>query len=249
MNARIHRLLPFALVLLATGCAALPAGKTDPRDRFERFNRSVFSFNQGLDRHVAQPVARTYVKVTPAPVRSGVSNFFANLGYPVVIVNDVLQAKPLPFAKDAARFAVNTTIGIGGLFDPASRIGLDSNNEDFGQTLGYWGIPTGPYLVLPVLGPSNARDLVGRVGDHFSQPTSYSRNDELVWGLRAGGLVEARAATLDATDIMNRAFDPYAFMRNAYLQRRNFLVHDGNPPEDETPAEADETEDDSSAKK
>jgi phospholipid-binding lipoprotein MlaA len=235
------RLLPLLLAVLATGCASLPSGKADPRDRFERFNRSVFSFNQGLDKHIAQPVARGYVKVAPAPVRSGVSNFFANLGYPTVIVNDLLQAKPLPFLKDTTRFAVNTTVGIGGLFDPASKFGLESNNEDFGQTLGRWGIGTGPYLVLPLLGPSDARDLVGRVADHFTQPTTYVDDRSLAWGLRGGELLDTRAATLEASDVMNRAFDPYAFMRNAYLQRRRFLVLDGNLPDDPPQAESDDS--------
>lgn len=236
------RLLILIVATLATGCTSLPAGKPDPRDRFERFNRSVFEFNQGVDKHIAQPVARAYVKVAPAPVRAGVSNFFANLGYPVVIVNDLLQAKPQPFVKDTTRFAVNTTIGIVGLFDPATRLGLESNVEDFGQTLGYWGMGTGPYLMLPLLGPSSARDLVGRVGDYFSSPTTYLDDQSLKWGLRGGDLVDKRAAVLDATDVMNRAFDPYKFMRNAYLQRRQFQVYDGNPPEEPQP---DESADDS----
>lgn len=233
MKNRIQTLLPTLLAFVLAGCASLPEGKKDPRDRFERFNRSVFSFNQGLDKHLATPVAKAYVAVTPAPVRSGFANFFANLGYPVVIVNDLLQAKPAPFARDTARFVVNTTVGIGGLFDPATKVGLDSNNEDFGQSLGYWGIGPGPYLMLPVLGPSDVRDLVGKVGDHFAEPRTYLNNSTLSWGLRGGELLVKRAAALDATEVMNRAFDPYAFVRNAYLQRRQFLVYDGNPPEEE----------------
>lgn len=233
MPARMHRLfLPLLAALLVTGCASLPEGKRDPRDRFERFNRSVFSFNQGLDRHVAQPVAKAYVKVTPAPVRTGISNFLGNLSYPVVIVNDLLQAKPLPFVKDTARLVVNTTVGIGGLFDPATRLGLEANNEDFGQTLGRWGVPPGPYLVLPLLGPSDVRDGFGRVVDHFTEPKTYMSNQAVSWGLTGLDLLDSRAATLQATEVMNRAFDPYAFMRNAYLQRRLFLVHDGDVPDE-----------------
>ncbi len=236
MTNRSFALLTLLIALLATGCASVPKGKPDPRDRFERINRSVFSFNQGLDKHVARPVTMAYVAVTPGPVRSGVSNFLANLGYPVVIVNDVLQAKPSPFARDTARFVLNTTVGIGGLFDPATKVGLQSSNEDFGQTLGYWGMGTGPYLMLPLLGPSDARDLVGKVADHFAQPRTYLNSTTLSLGLQGAELVDKRAAALDATEVMNRAFDPYAFMRNAYLQRRQFLVHDGNPP-DESPVE------------
>jgi phospholipid-binding lipoprotein MlaA len=181
------------------------------------------------------------VKVTPALLRTGVANFFANLGYPVVIVNDLLQAKPLPFAKDSARFVVNTTVGIVGLFDPATKIGLDANNEDFGQTLGYWGLPPGPYLMLPLLGPADARDLVGKVADHFSEPQAYFKDSTLQVELGAGELLDVRAATLEASDIMNRAFDPYAFMRNAYLQRRQFLVYDGNPPDETPPDDTDDS--------
>ena len=229
---RSLRLLSLLTLLTTAGCASLPAGKPDPRDRFERFNRSVFSFNQGLDRTIAKPVAKAYVKVTPAPVRAGVSNFLANLGYPVVIVNDLLQAKPKPFATDTARLIVNTTVGIGGLFDPASKLGLESHDEDFGQTLGHWGVPPGPYLMLPVLGPSDVRDGIGKVADHFTEPKTYYNNTTVSWGLTGLGLLDKRAATLDATAIMDRAFDPYAFMRNAYLQRRQFLVYDGDPPEE-----------------
>ena len=240
MTNRSFLLLPLMTALLASGCASLPNDKPDPRDRFERFNRSIFSFNQGLDKHVARPAAKAYVAVTPAPVRSGVSNFLANLGYPVVIVNDLLQAKPTPFARDTARFVVNTTVGIGGLFDPATKVGLQYNNEDFGQTLGYWGMGPGPYLMLPLIGPSDTRDLVGKVADHFAQPRTYLASTTLSLGLQGAELLDKRAAALEATDIINRAFDPYAFVRNAYLQRRQFLVHDGNPPDEEPASEESE---------
>jgi phospholipid-binding lipoprotein MlaA len=239
--ARSLRLLCPLVLLAAAGCATLPSGKPDPRDRFERFNRSIFSFNQGLDRHIAKPVAQAYVKVTPAPVRTGVSNFLANLSYPVVIVNDLLQAKPKPFVSDTARLVVNTTVGIGGLFDPASKLGLDSHDEDFGQTLGRWGVPPGPYLMLPVLGPSDIRDGIGKVADHFTEPQTYYNNTTVSLGLTGVGLLDKRAATLDATAIMDRAFDPYAFMRNAYLQRRQFLVYDGDPPDEPVTEEPDDS--------
>jgi phospholipid-binding lipoprotein MlaA len=245
ITVRSLRLLSPIVLLLATGCASLPSGKADPRDRFERFNRSIFSFNQGLDRNIAKPVARAYVKVAPAPVRTGVSNFLANLGYPVVIVNDLLQAKPVPFATDTARLVVNTTVGIGGLFDPASKLGLDSHDEDFGQTLGRWGVPPGPYLMLPVLGPSDVRDGIGKVADHFAEPKTYLSSYTVSLGLTGLGLLDKRAATLEATAIMERAFDPYAFMRNAYLQRRQFLVYDGEPPEE--PVQEEDESDDSGA--
>ena len=231
-------------LLLAAGCASLPAAKGDPRDRFERVNRAVFSFNQGLDRHIARPVAKAYVAVTPAPVRAGVSNFLANLSYPVVIVNELLQAKPVPFAKDTARLIVNTTVGIGGLFDPASKLGLESHDEDFGQTLGRWGVPPGPYLMLPVIGPSDIRDGLGKVADHFTEPRTYLNSTLVTWGLTGAELVSKRASLLDTDATLDRTFDPYAFVRNAYLQRRQFQVYDGDPPE-EAPSEDEDSSADS----
>src|SRR5690606_22079911 len=159
---RLSSILPALLCIgLLPACATLPSGERDPRDPMERFNRSMYRFNDTLDRNVARPVARAYVKVTPAPVRSGVSNFFRNLNTPTVIVNNLLQAKPRAFFTDTLRLVVNTTIGIGGLFDPASQLGIPAGDEDFGQTLGRWGVGSGPYVVLPFLGPSTARDTVG----------------------------------------------------------------------------------------
>jgi len=155
-----------ALVLLAlclglTGCATLPSGKPDPRDRFERFNRAVFVFNTKLDHALLRPVAREYVKVTPQPIRTAVNNFLTNLAYPTTIVNQFLQGNLNDGVGDTARLLVNTTLGLGGLFDPASGMGLDRHGADFGQTLGKWGAHGGPFLMLPLLGPSTGRDAVG----------------------------------------------------------------------------------------
>ena len=234
------RLLFLLALVFFAGCATLPKGEQpDRRDPFERFNRSVYRFNDSLDRHVARPVAVAYVKITPQPVRTGVANFLANLNYPVTVVNDALQAKPKHFAQDLARLAVNTTIGIGGLFDPASKMGLESHDEDFGQTLGRWGVPPGPFLMLPVLGPSDVRDGLGKVADHYSEPQAYFSNQTLGWGLTGMGLVSKRAGLLDADAALNRYFDPYIFLRNAYLQRRVFLIYDGNPPEEPISDDAD----------
>ncbi|MEJ0100512.1 MAG: VacJ family lipoprotein [Pseudomonadota bacterium] len=135
--------------------------------------RTVYKFNDALDRAVAKPVAKAYVSATPAPVRTGVSNFFNNLGYTKVMVNDLLQGKVTQFFSDTARLVVNTTVGIGGLFDPASQIGLAAHDEDFGQTLGKWGVAPGPFLMLPLLGPSDMRDGLGLVADRFSEPDTY----------------------------------------------------------------------------
>lgn len=242
----MHRrtaLLVLVIAGLMTGCATLPPGQRDPRDRFERSNRAVYKFNDALDRHIARPVARGYVKVTPRPVRTGVSNFFQNLTYPTVIVNDLLQGKLKSFGGDAARLVVNTTVGIGGLFDPATRMGLPAGDEDFGQTLGKWGVPPGPYVVLPIFGPSDVRDTFGFVADQFTDPKFYVNDMYLSLALSGATLVDLRAELLATDDVLARAYDPYVFVRNAYLQRREFQVKDGAPSddveifEDEDPAE------------
>lgn len=226
-------LLPCLLVVGLTGCASLPEGaRPDPQDRFERFNRGVYKFNDGLDRAVAKPVARAYVKITPRPIRTGVANFLSNLESPITIANELLQGKLKDMGVDTARLVINTTIGIGGLFDPATKLGLQAGDEDFGQTLGKWGVSSGPYLMLPVLGPSTVRDGFGRVPDTFLHPRYYIKNDWTRYGLVALDFVDTRAGLLQTEDVLQRSFDPYAFLRNAYLQRRQFQVYDGNPPEE-----------------
>jgi phospholipid-binding lipoprotein MlaA len=247
MQAR--KLLPGLVVaVLLPACASLPPGtERDSRDRFERFNRSVYVLNDKLDRAVAKPVAKAYVKVTPAPVRTGIGNFFQNLFYTTVILNDLLQGKAVQFLSDTGRLLVNTTLGIAGLFDPAGQLGLSAHDEDFGQTLGKWGVPPGPFLMLPLLGPSTVRDSVGLVADHYSEPDTYLVNDwKLQAGIVVGSLVDKRASLLSTDDLLNNSFDPYAFMRNAYLQRREFQVTDGATTggddfeifEDEEPADS-----------
>lgn len=231
----MHRRIVFialALSGLLTACATLPPGQRDPRDRFERTNRAVYRFNDALDRGIAKPLAKGYVKVTPRPVRTGVSNFFHNLTYPTVIINDLLQGKIKSFGGDTARLVVNTTLGIGGLFDPATRMGLPAGDEDFGQTLGRWGVPPGPYVVLPIFGPSDVRDTVGFAGDWFTDPKNYVSNIYLSLGLSGGALLDKRAELLSTDDVLARSFDPYVFVRNAYLQRREFQVKDGKPVDD-----------------
>lgn len=230
---RRHRaLLLLPLVLLAAGCAtSRQSAAPDPRDPIEGFNRAVYSFNVQVDKAVARPVAKAYVAVTPKPVRSGVSNFLGNLAYPGVIVQQVLQGKPRLFLRSTSRLVVNTTVGIGGLFDPATGWGLPADNEDFGQTFGRWGIGSGPYLMLPFLGPSTLRDAIGTVGDRYTQPEHYANNTWVQWGTTGLRLVDRRAQLLNTDDALNRYLDPYSFVRNAYLQRRQFLIYDGNPPD------------------
>ena len=230
--------------VLLSGCATVPAGKRDPRDRFERVNRSVYKFNTSLDHAILRPVARAYVRVTPDGARRCVANFFGNLVYPTTIVNDVLQGKVRDGLSDSARFGINTVAGIGGLFDPASRWNFDKHDEDFGQTLGKWGVPAGPYLMLPLLGPSTARDAPARLVDHFTSPEGYIADTAAIVALTVSGAINTRAGLLSSDPLVDGAYDPYAFVRDAWLQRREYKVRDGNVasepepdlgPEDETP--------------
>ncbi|HSY04527.1 MAG TPA: VacJ family lipoprotein [Steroidobacteraceae bacterium] len=234
MRANTTRALLSALcLLLLYGCATLPPGPRNPRDPWERMNRATYRFNDKLDKAILRPVARGYQKVTPQFAQTGVRNFFDNLNYTIVMLNDLLQGQIKPFCSDTARLVVNTTIGIGGLFDPATRMGLDKNDRDLGQTFGKWGIKTGPYVVLPLLGPSDVRDAFGRLGDDFSTPRQYIRNVYWNYGLWALDAVDTRARLLPVDRLLDSAYDPYAFMRNAYLQRRDFKVYGGQSPNEE----------------
>jgi phospholipid-binding lipoprotein MlaA len=245
MHARDRAIvaLPALLVglLALAGCSTTTAPKNpDPRDPLERLNRGTFAFNQSLDKAVIRPVVRGYRKVTPKIVRTGISNFFDNAEYPVVIVNNLLQGKVGSAASDTGRFLLNSTLGIGGLLDPASDAGLERNNEDFGQTLGRWGMPSGPYVMMPFLGPYTLRDGLSGLADDFVEPRHYLEDDSTRWLLWAGGQLDRRSGLSEAEAILDRSGDPYAFVRSAYLQRRQYLVTDGaesdEPPVDEDPA-------------
>lgn len=229
--------LPALLACLLAGCASVPAATRaahDARDPFESYNRWMFGVNDAVDRAVVKPAAQAYVRVLPQPVRTGVGNFFRNLSYPRTVLNDFLQGKFADGSRDTARLTMNTLFGLGGIFDPATRVGLDRHDEDFGQTLGRWGVRSGPYLVLPVLGPSTVRDSVGRVPDEYSGGRHYISSSNLRWSLTALDAINVRAGLLDAETLADGTFDRYAFIRNAWLQRRNYLVHDGDVP-DESP--------------
>jgi phospholipid-binding lipoprotein MlaA len=221
-------LLTLLSCLLVGGCAALPPGKPDPRDPWERFNRSTFKFNDALDRAIARPVAKAYVKVMPRVIRTGVSNALSNLDTVPTIINDTLQGKFRMAGHDSARFLLNSTLGLGGLFDPASAAGLEYNEEDLGQTLGKWGVESGPYLVLPVLGPSSARDAFSRAADTFLEPVWYLEDDSTRYLIRLIDLLDQRAGLLELDAQLERSYDRYAFVRNAWLQRREYQVKDGD---------------------
>lgn len=230
MLAKTALLLTTSLVL--TGCAA----NGDPRDPLEPMNRTIHSFNEEVDRAILIPIAKGYQKVTPDVAETGIRNFFANLDDVTVIANDILQLKLEQTSRDFMRLMFNSTFGIFGLLDVASEMGLKKNNEDFGQTLGRWGAGSGPYLVLPFLGPSNLRDTAGIVID--SRHTDLVRNHDDVATrnpLLVLRLVARRADLLEAKRAVDAAaLDNYEFTRDFYLERRKGLVFDGNPPlEDE----------------
>ena len=219
--------LLLAGVSLLGGCAS----NGDRRDPLEPFNRGVYQFNDAVDKAVIKPVAQGYKEILPQPVRTGVGNFFSNLDDVLVLLNDLLQFKLTQAVSDLNRIVWNTTLGIGGLFDVSSKLGLEKHNEDFGQTLGHWGVGDGPYLMLPILWPSSFRDTAGRVVDwQFDLVTNYHdvpvRNTATVVNIE-----DTRSRRLGASEILDEAaIDPYVFVRDAYLQRRRSLVYDGNPP-------------------
>lgn len=225
----LTRSLAIGLLLLATACSTVRT--PSPADPFEGFNRSVDTFNQKLDVYALQPVARTYVSIVPDVVRAGVGNFFSNIGDVLVGLNNLLQGKPAAAASDFGRFAVNSTIGVLGLFDVATDMGLRKNNEDFGQTLGRWGAGSGPYLVLPLFGPSSVRDALGFAVDR--QVDVVSNIDDVATrnALSAGRIVQRRSDLLEVTDsVEGMALDSYSFIRDAYLANRRNRVYDGDPP-------------------
>jgi phospholipid-binding lipoprotein MlaA len=220
-----------ALALLvagvATGCATGPDRK--PGDPLEPVNRQIFKFNDAIDRAVAQPVARGYQKVTPQPIRQAISNFFSNLGDLGNAANNLLQLKITDATEDIMRFAMNTTFGVGGLVDFATPAGLPKHHEDFGLTLGRWGVPSGPYLVLPLFGPSSIRDSTGYVVDfrfnliHYMEPAV--RNPMYI-----AQFISARSDLLGASDLLQAAaLDKYSFVRDAYTQQRASMLRSSNP--------------------
>ena len=221
-------------VLAATAAAALFAGcatSGNPKDPIEGYNRAMFSFNETVDKAVIKPVAQGYDFVVPDPVQTGVSNFFANIADLWTGVNNLLQGKPVDALSDAGRVLVNSTLGILGLFDVATPMGLEKHEEDFGQTLGRWGVGDGAYVVLPIFGPRTLRDTGGFLVDVWVDPVpNHDPVDvrNIALALRA---VDDRASFLDVEGTIEAAaLDKYAYIRDAYLQRRRSLIHDGNPP-------------------
>jgi phospholipid-binding lipoprotein MlaA len=256
MFAKLRLAALLFVALIAAGCATAP-GRTVNDDRFEGFNRGVYRFNDSIDRAALKPVAKAYKAVTPRFVRAGIGNMVSNIEYTSTILNQFLQGKPKQGLRDTGRFLLNTTLGVAGLFDVATAVGLEANDEDFGQTLAVWGVPSGPYLTLPFFGPSTVRDAPGRVVGFFTDALTYVDIPwEVRWGERALDVVNTRAELLMVDPTLQRAYDPYAFIRDAWIQQREFQIFDGNPPpeqleedfgdEAETPADAAPPPDDSS---
>ena len=221
------RLCTAALMVFAvSGCAT-----TDPRDPLEPLNRGIYEFNDAIDRGVVKPVAQAYIAVVPQTGRTGVSNFFGNIYDVWNVINNALQGKVSTAFSDLGRIALNTTVGLLGVVDVASRVGLDKSDEDLGQTLGWWGIGHGPYLVLPFLGPSSVRDGVGTLTQIYFDPIFQIDDATTQWSLAGLRLISLRADLLGAGAVLDTAAsDRYAFLRDAYFQRRRSQLWDGNPP-------------------
>jgi len=227
-------LLLATIVGLLAGCAS--TAERDPRDPFEPLNRGIYRFNDKVDTAIARPLATTYQKVVPAEVRGRVRNFFGNIGDFFIGVNNFLQGKFEDGVSDWARLAFNTTIGLFGIHDVATDMGYEKHNEDFGQTFGRWGAPSGPYLVLPILGSSTVRDGIGTGIDLYVDPVTEVRPYHVQYALQGLRLTQTRADLLDASRILEEAaLDKYVFQRDAYLQRRRSLIYDGQPPRQKEP--------------
>ncbi|WP_354013550.1 MlaA family lipoprotein [Dyella japonica] len=231
----VMRSLPLLAIALLAGCTIAKPRTDDP---YEKMNRKVYAFNNSLDKAIIRPVAVGYRKVTNPTIRRCMTDFFTNIRMPITVANDLLQARPKQALQGSGRFLVNLTLGIGGFFDPASQLGIPLDDTDFGVTLARWGVPDGPYLMVPFFGPSTARDFWQvPVDGYFFDPISYfERNNHYEYGQQylpeLMYLVTIRASAIDAESFLSSAYDPYAFIRDAYRQQRIYKIYDGNPPEE-----------------
>ena len=230
------------LLALLAGCSTIKAARAGPGQRldpWENWNRKVFAFNEGLDQKVLKPVATTYADVVPQPVRISVSNFFGNFADAWSAVNNMLQGKFTLGMQDVMRVGTNTLFGVFGAIDVATEMGFDHQYEDFGQTLGHWGVGAGAYVVLPLFGPSTVRDAVALPLDRTASPAIIINDGSTQFGILALQLINTRANLLGASKVIDEiSLDKYTFVRDAYLQRRRSLVFDGDVPETPDPQDA-----------
>ncbi|MGH8582912.1 MAG: MlaA family lipoprotein [Gammaproteobacteria bacterium] len=233
MNKKVLFTVLAVLLLGASGCATQPVAENGSDDPAEPPNRAMYTFNDKVDEYVLRPVAEKYAEYTPKVMREGVTNFFDNLTYLNVMLNNFLQGKVVKGFSDVGRIVVNTTLGIGGLFDPASAWGIPKHKEDFGQTLAVWGAGEGAYLVLPFLGPSSVRDAPDYATSTLLNPFLYITSP-IIAPISILGIINKRANLLEATRLRDEAaLDPYTFTREAYRQKRTNDIYDGNPPRED----------------
>ena len=234
LNRKGIQLIVLSLVMsFLVGCASIPEGQPrSKKDPWELVNRNVFSFNESIDKYAIKPITKVYEFIFPVYVRERFSNVFANVGDVYTAVNQLLQGKPKTAVEDLTRVIVNSTFGIGGIFDVATEAGLEKHSEDFGQTFGVWGIKDGPYMMLPLLGPSNVRDTVGWAFDIQTDILlTYIDNIPVRNAITGIRIVDQRSKYLSSTSLLGEAaFDKYTFIRDAYIQRRRNRIYDGNPP-------------------
>lgn len=229
---KTNRIVVMLCILLITqGCANAPLAPI-PEDPMETTNRAIYAFNEDLDRMILKPLAGIYIAAGSESFRQGIRNFFNNLDDVVVIANDLLQLKIVQASQDTGRLLLNTSVGFLGFFDPATEYGWPKHEEDFGQTLGYWGVSPGPYIVLPFFGPSNIRDTAGFIVDTYTDPRLAIQNDNtrkrVMYSTTTLKMIDKRVQLLGIERVLRSATtDPYAFVRNAYIQRREALVKDG----------------------
>lgn len=219
--------------LLLGGCASVPEDARSEADPWESMNRPLFAFNRGLDKVTTKPLAKGYDKVVPRPARKGITNFFKNLRTPASSINNFLQGKPKRGFSELGRFVFNSTLGVGGIFDIATAGGLEAHPEDFGQTAAVWGIPNGPYVMMPILGPSTLRDALLFPLSIVSDPLYYYDNTSVRDKLVVLRVIETRARLLPLESTLEESKDPYLTLRESYLQNREFEIYDGEPPEDD----------------
>ena len=225
--------IAIGMSLTLSACTTVPAGQRAASDPWEPMNRTLYQVNTSIDKVTTKPLARGYQKIVPSPLRNGVSNFFRNLTTPSSALNNFLQGQPKQGFSEIGRFLFNSTLGVGGLLDIASAGGMEEYREDFGQTAAVWGVPDGPYVMLPFLGPKTLRDALLMPLDSLSQPLYHYENTSVRDKLVVLQIIDLRQSLLSAEKFLEDSKDPYVTLRESYLQNRTFEVYDGNPPDDD----------------